>query len=76
MSGISDEEKWECYLCGNEFNLEQPACGWLGNYHMLCRSCADSVYFDAKSKFHQTLTYHYAIGDIETETFRTSKTRP
>lgn len=64
MSGVSDDEKWECYLCGREFDYEQPAFGWLGNYHMLCDYCADAVYFDPKSEYHQALTYHYTIGDI------------
>ncbi len=64
MSGISDEEKWECYLCGREFDFDEAAFGWLGNYQMLCRHCADSVYFDSKSKFHRAITYHYAVGDI------------
>lgn len=67
MSGISDDEKWECYLCGRENDLAQPAYGWLGNYQMLCHSCADEVYFDSKSKFHQAMTYHHVVGDIGLE---------
>lgn len=65
MSGISDEDKWECYLCGREFDLDWIAGGWLGNYHMLCDSCADDVYFDSQSIFHQAMTFHYSVGDIE-----------
>jgi hypothetical protein len=68
MSGISDDGKWECYLCGREDELSQPAYGWLGNYQMLCRACADSVYFNSKSKFHYALTYHYDFGDIDIKT--------
>lgn len=68
MSGISDEEKWECYLCGREFDFDETASGWLGNYQMLCRFCADAVYFDSKSKFHPAMTYHYVIGDLYLKT--------
>lgn len=67
MSGISEEEKWECYLCGCESDYDKPVAGWLGNYQMLCLLCADSVYFNLMSKFHQALTYHYSIGDIRVE---------
>jgi hypothetical protein len=67
MTEISDDENWECHLCGREDDYEQPACGWIGDCHMLCRSCADSIYSDSNSKFHQALTYHYAVGDIRTE---------
>lgn len=65
MSGISDKEKWECYLCAEEFDFAQPAFGWLGNYQMLCITCADNIYFDPISKFHQALTFYYLIGDIQ-----------
>lgn len=64
MSGISEDEKWECYLCGCEIDIIQPAHGWLGNYQMLCRACADFVYLNPNSKFHRTLPYHYSVGDI------------
>ena len=55
MSEISDDDddKWECYLCGREDDYEQPAYGWIGDCHMLCRSCADFTYSDSKSKYHQ-----------------------
>jgi transcription elongation factor Elf1 len=65
MSGISCDNKWECYLCGHEANMKQAASGWLGNYQMLCQSCADDVYFNSKSKFHKAMTYYYVIGDID-----------
>lgn len=58
------DEKWECYLCGNEFILEIIPGGWLGNYHPLCNSCADSVFFDTTSKFHDAMTFHHLIGDF------------
>ncbi len=64
MSGISCDNKWECYLCGYESDLKQVAYGWLGNYHMLCERCADTVFFNSKSKFHKAMTYHYVAGEI------------
>ena len=64
MSAVSEDEKWECYLCGQEDKLSQPAYGWLGNYQMLCRVCADFVLFNSNNKFHYAMTYHYAVGDI------------
>ena len=45
------EEKWECYVCGKESFLQLIPGGWLGNYHPLCDSCSDSVFFDNMSKF-------------------------
>jgi len=64
MSEVSCEAKWECYLCGNESDIKQIAYGWLGNYHMLCESCANVVYFNSESKFHKAMTYHYIAGEI------------
>ncbi|PJA29540.1 MAG: hypothetical protein CO189_01740 [candidate division Zixibacteria bacterium CG_4_9_14_3_um_filter_46_8] len=57
-------EKWECYLCGAEAALEIIPGGWLGNYHPLCNSCADAVFFDTTSKFHDAMTFHHLIGDF------------
>lgn len=75
MSEISDEDKWECYLCGWEDDFDQPAYGWLGDCHMLCLECADSVYIDSGSKYHQALTYHYEVGEIHTEPTRLENSR-
>jgi hypothetical protein len=62
---ISDlKEQWECFICGKEFNVEDVPGGWLGNYHPLCDSCADSIYFDSKDKFHEALTFHYLVQEI------------
>lgn len=56
--------QWECFLCGKESILELIPGGWLGNYHPLCDSCSDFVYFDNTSKFYNTMTFHYSIGDF------------
>lgn len=58
------DKQWECYMCGKETVLQLIPGGWLGNYHPLCDSCADSVFFDDKSKFHNAMTFHYSIGDF------------
>ncbi|KAB2835579.1 MAG: hypothetical protein F9K48_03955 [Candidatus Brocadia sp.] len=58
------DEKWECYMCGKENVLQLISGGWLGNYHPLCDSCTDSVFFDGTSKFHSAMTFHYAVGDF------------
>ena len=60
------EGKWECFMCGKEFFTEYIPGGWLGNYHPLCDQCADSVFFDGKSKFHNVITFHYSVGDVIT----------
>lgn len=60
----SCDTKWECYLCGTEYELEFIPGGWLGNYHPLCDSCSDSVYFDPSSKFHGAMTFHYSVGNF------------
>lgn len=57
-------EQWECYLCGKESTLELIPGGWIGNYHPLCNACADTVFFDMKSKFHDAMTFHHLIGDF------------
>lgn len=64
MTGICCDEKWECYMCGKEYVLQFIPGGWLGNYHPLCDSCSDSVFFDATSKFNNAMTFHYSIGEI------------
>jgi len=58
------EEKRECYMCGKESFLQFIPGGWLVNYHPLCDSCSDSVFFDDTSKFHNAMTFHYSIGDF------------
>ena len=61
-----NDEKWECYLCGREFEYTQPAYGWLGNYHMLCDFCSDKIYYNQNSQYKPAMTYHYRVGDILT----------
>lgn len=64
MNKIASDEKWECYLCGKDYEFELSPGGWLGNYHPLCDSCSDSVYFDPLSKFHGVMTFHYSVDDL------------
>lgn len=61
---LGDDEKWECHLCGREFASTKLPGGWLGDCHILCEYCADSVYSDSQSKFHEALSYHYIVGVI------------
>ena len=65
MNKTVRNEKWECYICGKESVLQLVPGGWLGNYHPLCDSCADTVFFDTRSKFHDAMTFHYSIGDYK-----------
>lgn len=58
-------DNWECYLCGRDFEFQQPADGWLANYHMLCQLCADSIIVNPESVYYSRLTYHYFFGDIQ-----------
>lgn len=58
------DEQWECYLCGKEATPEFIPGGWLGNYQPLCNLCADSIFFDTTSKFHDAMTFHYLLGEF------------
>lgn len=56
-------EKWECYLCCYKQSFDENASGFLGNYHPLCKNCADIVLEENHpDKFR--LTYHHRIGDL------------
>lgn len=57
-------EKWECHLCAKEDNFENLPFGYLGNYHPLCKRCANIVLVEEGNIHHCRLTYHKNIGDI------------
>ncbi|MDR2194094.1 MAG: hypothetical protein LBP19_06470 [Treponema sp.] len=59
-----DDEKRECYLCGNEDDFDDPPYGWIRDVHPLCKYCADKVLKDTGNKFHASLSYHYKVGVI------------
>ncbi len=56
---------WECYLCGEEDIFDNPASGFLGNYHPLCLNCANSVFHCTNHTDRFRLTYHSAYGDLK-----------
>ena len=56
---------WECYSCGTENEFKNNPTAYLGNYHPLCKNCADNVLYNEKNKNHFRLTYHKTIGDLK-----------
>jgi hypothetical protein len=56
---------WECYLCGEEDILDNPASGFLGNYHPLCLNCANNIFHCANDPDRFRLTYHSEYGDLK-----------
>jgi hypothetical protein len=61
---MKEKEKWECHACSREENFVILPFGYLGNYHPLCKRCADEILFDKENEHHYRLTYHKKIGDI------------
>jgi hypothetical protein len=57
-------EKWECYLCGKEDKFNNLPDGYLGNYHPLCLTCANDIYYDNDNEDRFRLTYHIEFGDL------------
>jgi hypothetical protein len=57
-------EKWECFLCCKEDDIETLPYGYLSNSHPLCNACADAVLNDENHIQRFRLSYHKEIGDI------------
>lgn len=68
MNNNYHDETWECFTCGKKFVVEFNPGGWLGNYHPLCDSCADSIFYDNVSIFHNAITFHYSVGEFLLQT--------
>ena len=64
MNNNCDIEKWECFCCGKEFIVNFIPGGWIGNYHPLCDTCADSIFYDEDSIFYNAMTFHYSVLDF------------
>lgn len=62
---LETNEKWECYLCVQDYHFEELPAGYLSNSHPLCLQCANSVLNDVKHKHRFRLTYHKKIGDLK-----------
>lgn len=58
-------ENWECYLCGEEDIFDNPASGFLGNYHPLCLNCANNIFYCTNHTDRFRLTYHLGYGDLK-----------
>ncbi len=56
-------EKWECYLCTDEFSFEERVSGFLGNFHPICKICSDKC-ISQKNVHKHRLSYHYKYGEI------------
>ena len=56
---------WECHLCGEEDDFDNPASGFLGNYHPLCLNCANNVFHCENHPDKFRLTYHSGYGDLK-----------
>jgi len=57
-------KKWECHLCCKESKFQKLPAGYLGNYHPLCKNCADEILSDKSHEQRNRLTFHYSVGDI------------
>ena len=60
----SENENWECFLCGAEDDFEILPTGYLSNYHPLCENCADLVLNDKSHPHRFRLSYHLSIGEL------------
>lgn len=58
-------DKWECYLCSQQEDFNNPADGYLANYHPLCLKCADQILDDENHPDKFRLTYHSALGELK-----------
>ncbi|WP_445736059.1 hypothetical protein [Mariniflexile sp.] len=58
------KNKWECHLCAKEFSLKKMISGFLGNFHPICKKCADKCI--SENNIHKKrLTFHYKYGEIK-----------
>jgi hypothetical protein len=73
MEGIMDnydyaendeDTPWECFLCGREDDFDIAPHGWIGDVHPLCKRCADTLLHDHNHIRHNSLSYHYKVGEI------------
>ena len=65
---VEDDEKnspWECWLCGREDDFDAAPYGWIRDSHPLCRRCADILLNNPEHKWHNSLSYHYKLGEIK-----------
>jgi len=60
----TDNNTWECWLCGKDEGFENLPSGYLINLHPLCEECADEVLIDEEHRQHARLSYHKDVGDI------------